>query len=559
MVEDKFADFTDAQKEYIDAINEVIDENNKESSFICLRGLAGTGKTFVSSYAVKMAADRELKVLVMTPTLAAMRASISNLEQHIKTDRDKKSLRRITHKTVASCFQKPVKKVFINGMEFSLEEEDIGQLYAFLRNFLNEEQIEYIIQESKIVKYVFGESKLVSTYDVDTTLLRNLLSNTFGKLDESAVKQQVVFEYMDPKDVVPLINQHDAIFIDEMPMVNEDVIQILEKAVELSLLERSKGQFRFKLVSIVGDIEQLSPVEGEMNHYTQLDKDDENVYSLDEILRSTNVIATLGKDIVNGRQLRSMTSTYPEIIHRADSMPIEELVKANKEVFESADIVLTLKNKTVDELNRLIRTTQNGLSEVYVKNDVLVVTANTSDKVFINSAEVIVKEAYSEKDALELIKYLKEGSEISNEDIKKRVSYFTPLSSSNESEEVKKVTKDALDIFSAAVQKGTITLLKVDQYGKEYLVFTKQLNEKYNTGVQTALENAASSVESMFPCVHFISVSLGFARTIHKAQGSEWKNVVVILSKSDLFIGNSKRLQVTAVTRAKENLNVFLI
>jgi exodeoxyribonuclease V alpha subunit len=51
-------------------------------------------------------------------------------------------------------------------------------------------------------------------------------------------------------------------------------------------------------------------------------------------------------------------------------------------------------------------------------------------------------------------------------------------------------------------------------------------------------------------------LDLAYAITTHKSQGSEYKNVVYILNKSNLFMIN-RRNTYTAVTRAREH--VYLI
>ena len=51
------------------------------------------------------------------------------------------------------------------------------------------------------------------------------------------------------------------------------------------------------------------------------------------------------------------------------------------------------------------------------------------------------------------------------------------------------------------------------------------------------------------------SVRLGYAITVHKSQGSDWKNVIYICSKETSM--NTKNLVYTAVTRAKEKLVIF--
>ena len=48
---------------------------------------------------------------------------------------------------------------------------------------------------------------------------------------------------------------------------------------------------------------------------------------------------------------------------------------------------------------------------------------------------------------------------------------------------------------------------------------------------------------------------LGYAITVHKSQGSDWKNVIYICSKETVM--NTKNLVYTAVTRAKEKLVIF--
>src|SRR5699024_9592667 len=56
-----------------------------------------------------------------------------------------------------------------------------------------------------------------------------------------------------------------------------------------------------------------------------------------------------------------------------------------------------------------------------------------------------------------------------------------------------------------------------------------------------------------------IWVKFAHALTVHKSQGSEWNNVVYVVQASDMKINSGTNLPYTAITRAKNNIDIVYV
>lgn len=561
-------EFTEKQQLFIDKVNDVIEKNEKKETFIVLQGSAGTGKTFTSAFAIKDCANKGLQVTVATPTMAAMTVSKNNFMRSTENEKDLRN--KVSFSTIASIFQKAVKKIKIMEIEFTLEEDEINKLIGFLSNFLSPEQIDYCIVETKTTKTFYGNREIVKSYDVNVEILQEFLEPKLGKMKKGSVKQYTSFELSTPNEIKSFFNSIDVLFIDEMPMVSQDIIQLIKDSLSLFYsnehFEKSKNGYQFKLINIVGDKDQLGPVEGLMNEFTMLTEDDDRMVVLSEILRSTDEIANLGKDLVNGKSLSGLKYKYEDIIEVDKGKTVDEIVKNNEKVFQDSDVVLTFTNKNVSLLNRQVRELKNHTDGDYVKNDRLMVMENTLDKAYINSQELIVTENIESKIAINLFDFFLgkiDRSQIGNSDLILKSIHFKSIDNTEKNDgEIVSILKESCELIKILLEKEELVLLKVKQNNskEESLILVKQFESKDINGMlETNVENAMKNVNDMYPFLSYVKLTLGFARTIHKAQGSEWENVVVVLSNKDLFIGDSDRLLLTAVTRAKNKLKVFLI
>lgn len=543
------------------AVSDNIDSaNTNKPSYIILQGPAGTGKTFVSSATIETFVNSGLKVAVLAPTAAAMGVQANNASKLDITNRD-----NIDFFTVSSVMQRAYNVLNVLDFEFTLDDEHMPDLTKFLLNFISEDQFNICIKSSKVI---VGK-RLVTTYDCNVDLLREFLKVKMGNLPSSGVVQNVVFKFMPPEDVAAKIAKYDVIIIDEMPMVSDEAIKLLKAALTSlhdkgnTLMKESKRRLNATVVAIVGDRDQLGPVDGEMNEFTKLNDDNDNIVVLDEIVRSTDEIAMLGKKLAKGQTLSNVRGQHSGIVNVINTnQSLDKLIADNKEVFINADVVLTFTNRYVTALNDRLRAIKNPTnSKEYAAGDVLMVTANTIDKQHINSDELVIDHVYDNAAAIDMIKFVTsldfDDTSQFDDDFVNTVSECK-LELRGRSEEILAALLAASVALQEYVKNDIIKLLRVIKKDQVSYVFVTNPAKRVDYFLTKQIDNAAKSLASIVKNMNFVSVTFGFARTIHKSQGSEWKNVIVVLSERDLSIGQSRRLLVTGSTRAKENLKIFL-
>jgi hypothetical protein len=90
----------------------------------------------------------------------------------------------------------------------------------------------------------------------------------------------------------------------------------------------------------------------------------------------------------------------------------------------------------------------------------------------------------------------------------------------------------------------------LEEEGKENLV--RSASHVVKLMMETGVEVSLSSVGDFAPAVF----TLGYALTVHKAQGCEWRKVFIVLHKDHSLMA-FRELLYTAVTRARENIVII--
>lgn len=526
---------TSYQQQVFDRIHQSDDD------IITLRGFAGTGKTHTAVDIIKSYINQNKKVCVGAPTAAALGVIKSKLKEFKHTP--------IEFKTVASLLKTPVEQVKIGDMiSYHLNEDGVTKLKALLNNVNAPNKDKVVIDTFKYVKVMDPDSglfkpKRVKAYGVNKEELYNAFKNSISQnLKMSDIDTSPEFVYNDASEVLDTLKFFDLVIIDEMPMVNSAETRLIEKAKELAVENESK----FPRIVFVGDSAQLQPVEGMINPYMKSQPDDENIFELTEILRSTNDIALIGKKIKDGVSLYGLMNNFKDYIHERNQS-FDDFIKSNLDSLAEKDILLTFTNKSVDKLNKAMRAQKGYSDDTPIQPDEpIMVRVNAragDDIIFANGEEFNIESVYEPENALYA---MKEGFEF--REARKYINF------NNEE------FSDAM----ALVSSGRIRLTKLKSNNIEERERLAWLSDNLKYAYQgfafeqslKRLEEIASFNDGEIPVLH---ASFGYARTIHKSQGSEWNNVGIIMTKYELRMQSLPNLQYTALTRAQKDLDAYII
>ena len=531
----KAMNLTSYQQQVFDRIHQ------SDNDIITLRGFAGTGKTHTAVDIIKSYINQNKKVCVGAPTAAALGVIKSKLKEFKHTP--------IEFKTVASLLKTPVEQVKIGDMiSYHLNEDGVTKLKALLNNVNAPNKDKVVIDTFKYVKVMDPDSglfkpKRVKAYGVNKEELYSAFKNSISQnLKMSDIDTSPEFVYKDASEVLDTLKFFDLVIIDEMPMVNSAETRLIEKAKELAVENESK----FPRIVFVGDSAQLQPVEGMINPYMKSQPDDENIFELTEILRSTNDIALIGKKIKDGVSLYGLMNNFKDYIHERNQS-FDDFIKSNLDSLAEKDILLTFTNKSVDKLNKAMRAQKGYSDDTPIQPDEpIMVRVNAragDDIIFANGEEFNIESVYEPENALYA---MKEGFEF--REARKYIDF----------------NQDEFSDAMALVSSGRIRLTKLKSNNIEERERLAWLSDNLKYAYQgfvfeqslKRLEEIASFNDGEIPVLH---ASFGYARTIHKSQGSEWNNVGIIMTKYELRMQSLPNLQYTALTRAQNDLDAYII
>ena len=531
----KAMNLTSYQQQVFDRIHQSDDD------IITLRGFAGTGKTHTAVDIIKSYINQNKKVCVGAPTAAALGVIKSKLKEFKHTP--------IEFKTVASLLKTPVEQVKIGDMiSYHLNEDGVTKLKALLNNVNAPNKDKVVIDTFKYVKVMDPDSglfkpKRVKAYGVNKEELYSAFKNSISQnLKMSDIDTSPEFVYKDASEVLDTLKFFDLVIIDEMPMVNSAETRLIEKAKELVV----ENDTEFPRIVFVGDSAQLQPVEGMINPYMKSQPDDKNIFELTEILRSTNEIALIGKKIKDGVSLYSLMNNFKDYIHEHNQR-FDDFIADNLDSLAEKDILLTFTNKSVDKLNKAMRAQKRYSDDTPIQPDEpIMVRVNAragDDIIFANGEEFNIESVYEPENALYA---MKEGFEF--REARKYIDF----------------NQDEFSDAMALVSSGRMRLTKLKSNNIEERERLAWLSDNLKYAYQgfvfeqslKRLEEIASFNDGEIPVLH---ASFGYARTIHKSQGSEWNNVGIIMTKYELRMQSLPNLQYTALTRAQNDLDAYII
>lgn len=518
-------ELTDEQRSILDSIE------NDSPKFHIITGHAGTGKTLLLSRIISSAVDTGKRVQVLAPTAAALAV----LEDRLPDSS------RISYRTVAAVLQCTTDAISLGhtAPRFPLTSTGLKDFARFLE-MLNVDHSGIITAWNTatdtgcIVDCTNPDISLSGSPKhimVNTQQLAERLSTVFSGTSPFHPEVVTTPQYTSPSECAARMSNQwgtmpDLIVVDEYSMVNAEQADILHRAVE---------DTPATLIGC-GDPMQLQPVTGQPNPFITDNADHHatNVahHQLTTILRSEDSVLTLANDVRRGARFVDLAIAGD--ISRVDSTEPHELIKEHPQTFTEADVVLGFRNASVDTFNQLLRQL-HGLHGAIQRGDQIVCNAN-----------VTVYDTYAFRNG-ELYSVVDAGSHVCHQDVETLRHRATVAPGG------------MIAVFVSLVDEGQIVPVAItNRRGQTFTAFTWAYPHHVDPQQHLALQRA---IHPLFVegdvASSLLDVSYAHALTVHKAQGSEWNNVVYVVSQRDLSIQGTAHAPYTAVTRAKKNVTVF--
>lgn len=529
---------------------------SKGKEIITLRGYAGTGKTYTATEIIKeKLKNKENSVCVIAPTNNAL-GVLRNKLQDVKSN-------KLVFKTLANLMTTPQEYVEFMNLKFSLTDVGMHELTNLLEQLKCSFIDEIIIRDTRMkFNYTSQSYEKEDIFIINKERLHDALNKRL-KVKFKDIKVDVEFNYYEPSEILRSLERFDLVVIDEMPMVNEDEVSLLEDAMRLSKNENVQSHLSDKSVEkntpricdyptylFVGDNGQLQPVSGTSNHYMKDEalEEENDIYQLTEILRSTDNISKIGKLVNRHMSFKQLADVFPEQIqfYHGDT---ETFIKENIEDFANSSISITFTNKNIKLLNQLIRKYKGfATSSEVKKGEQIVVNSNSRTEdgeiLFANGEEYFIKEIYTNDEAEDLL--------LNSED-----SIFANIRKQSQDN---KDFKEIFDYVAVIVRGGDFKLaLLEDDEREKYAWIASDLNYNKSFSFEQSMLKLNDLAMINGHVAPVMKADFGYARTVHKSQGAEWDSATILLTQRDLYITKNKtNLPYTAMTRPKKELKVFV-
>lgn len=543
---------SEEQQNVLDAVVEA-----NPGDIITLIGYAGTGKTVTASACVKAIIEcrENPKVLICAPTASALSVLKNKIEDFV----DEEYKDYIDYKTLSSLTQTPTTQLQFSWMSDPLTLNIAGlrtmfRMLKMLKVEFGEKTVRGIIcteENQKGRGFETISEQLLSSIDLNETSIRDIVVDTDdinyqlkknGKVNKTVTTSVEQIDKM-PGEVTVTLERYDLIVIDEYSMVSRESSNLYKKAIELlkesnSVLDLCEKSY---VTLLCGDAGQLQPVQGMINREIKQAANGKDVFVLNKILRSTNDIAYLAKDIRESKPLNKLDKKYVKIISldRQYRNYIDYIYEEIADDIKQADVVLTFTNKNVDELNAQIRL-EKGMFGDTQPGDKIICTRNAGYRpmlppIFTNGEILKVQ---SVEPAINYLDYL-----------------FMPLAkdvmSDEEIEQLKKwLIVEPLELVTTISQNNDVV--------KRGIVLNSPRETKTaDTQALIAILNKLFENQASKYC--YYTYQYAYSMTVHKSQGSEWDSVLYIVSKNELSMQRSYHAQYTAVTRARKYVKIVYV
>lgn len=528
-----------------------------------IRGFAGTGKTHTISEVVKgITAHPNSAVIVAAPTAAALSVVKA------KTPEPTHHRSAIRFRTVAQLTSMFMKVLYLSNdpsaTGYNLDVNGLRELGVFL----DSQGIDS--DDLASVKYYDGrfETLPVHLSSPDSSLSSGRRHSLF--FDEDALRERLIERFGKRNPFDPIVrDEHQLISVNEcaerlngalkstgfevsMPYIMVDEYSMVDEE-QSDLLVSSANKLNVPLI-VVGDPGQLPPVNGSPNPLMALPSstDDIAVFQLTEILRSGDDIATLASDIRGGMTIPRLAATNRAHIVERQSTPDETakaIIDEFPDMMKDSGAVLTFRNNLVDGLNNRLRQL-HGLKGRIKVGDRLVCYKNTyNDK----------RDYFVNGDILTVVQT--DFSDVG--DVHVASGNTAPEAVNATLKQIRRVadldtTSDDFDRMLGLINKEIIRPVGVqDRDGKVSYAFAVDPKAKLSKRDRDVFESLLNKNSDM--ACPLIWVKFAHALTVHKSQGSEWGNVVYVVQASDMKINSGPNLPYTAITRAKNNVDIVYV
>lgn len=563
-------------------------QNAQPGDFIVLRGFAGTGKSVTASEIMK---DLDCKTLVITPTAAALAV--------IKRKIDSQDIKNVTFRTIASLMSRHQLVIkFTNYKEFSpvigtrelvnamkqfsdrnLQtvfevQEEIADLHPALtiEEVAKAVQLKYVTREKEIIfksDEEFENFLFVNDIDlkyaidnfiimVDTEMLFDLMIGKFKINPFDPIVEESQFDFRVAAEIADDISKYALVVIDEMSMMSDIQAKLYKQAVELC------EDAPVTLVS--GDPGQLKPVEGEFNEWCNAKDNDRDVFELTDVLRSTDSIATFGQMIRMNVPLKTIAPTDSRIVEFERNTSLNEIYKLHEEDFKQSDMVLAFTNKDVNELNEKIRYSKGLIGHVQIGDKIVVnrnVGRDRSNGILHANGQIYRVVEDLSKEFLEQLSDLQSSKNLGLDFLRNALErQIIKLIKTVDDEGIEKylfVSSNCYSLSSRELKELEVAVNKSIRNNLNFVEKSQLQQIFYNLGMM--------SLTDKFDFPNLVDVRFAHAMTVHKSQGSQFKNVIYVVSSRDLWIQSQdlkdsrfKQAPVyVAVTRAIEDIKVLYI
>jgi hypothetical protein len=316
-----------------------------------------------------------------------------------------------------------------------------------------------------------------------------------------------------------------------------------------------------KKVIFIGDNAQLPPIG--MNFSPALNDSylKENYgltveeFELTEVVRQENESGILLNSIKLRKSLESkifnqikIDTTYRDVKHIDHDKFIQKYIELTDKKVSKDTMVIAYTNSSVKDYNQSIRQLFfNDIETIHVNDKVMILSNSSFYEVYLSNGDFgLVKNILSETETKTIT--LKRKNEDTNivEEIKVNLHF-------RDIEIIVKDINDSPKLIKCKVIENLLfsekASLSSDENKALYLDFVfRNQNLKPNT-------NEFKNQIKSDPYFNALKIKFGYAITCHKAQGSEWKNVILNCRFNENVLSESYfRWLYTAITRASENL-----
>ena len=539
--------------------------NADQNQLTILKGYAGTGKTSTAAAIITdMVIAKHNSVLIAAPTAAAL-AVLKQKLAHIHNSPDG----FVVYKTMAQLLTIPERYVDlkVSGTSFgtfSLEDED--SVNEFTQNLqqlgVSQAAINSAVRPfTKLSRDEDGTMKKEIQYDVNSQALVAALRQTgLGpSIKDDDVTDDVRFVPRDASAVAQMIHSYDLIMLDEISMIGQQSMTLFNNVMEIlnkhyPHKHREGRDHDFTQFLMCGDPAQLPPVKDELNEHITAKANGSSVVQLTKVLRSTDSVSQLAQLVRGGTSFGDLATFYSDNVTEVFDTTPEQYIDNHVTELAETDVVLTFRNKYVNQLNRNLRRQAGHRAQTLEYGDHLLVTRNsgidpeTRMILYPNGSQYTITKVYSEDEVAAMFDDIKANVITSDSDEQAAVSHMVGLAST---------AIELVDLKSKLGDVSTAWVFKDNQEWKHRNTSDAQQYRDADKIVNNFAELTYSYLGEFRPLVH---TNFGYAMTVHKSQGSEWPSVTYLVTQKDLNIMRGKpNLSYTAVSRAEDNVKIIYL